>query len=100
MIKHTESYNLLSPQIRDILGRTACPFIHTKTITHFIQTGHLRHEHLSYRAILRVLNRMVTDGVLFSQNVRGGTFWMLTARDLRVSAPNRAVELLDSDIPF
>ncbi len=88
-------------QVIDLLSKNKTPMMSTGAIGRKIFGYSFDSKHVGYRNLLRVLNRMAENDVLFSITTpNNDAVWMLRARDLRVSYPDIAASLLDGEIPF
>lgn len=70
--------------------------LHTRIIGHWNGA-----KGYSYRKLLRVLNRMEADGLVYKNaSPRDGAQWMLKARDVRVSFPVSYESVMRDELPF
>lgn len=88
-------------QVTDLLSRNKVPMMSTGAIGQKLFGYGFDSKHASYRKLLRVLNKMTENDVLFGITTpNNDSVWMLRLRDLRVSRPQIASLELDGEIPF
>ncbi len=84
-----------------ILSESSSPVLHTHTICKKLGYSTGNSNSKEYRAVLRVLHHMESEGKVYYWNApREGSTWMLKLRDVKHAFPVSYKSIIVGELPF